>query len=1034
MTTRTGADKMVFTPSHEQATIIEAPLSTARVAAGAGTGKTTTISQRVKYLVEHVGVEPERILGITFTNKAAQELADRIRTALDGLVEPNREVAVHTYHGFASTILREFGAVVGVERDTDLITPAFSRQLLVDITHRLAYRHFDPTVRGSIEKLRRLSSQLSDNLVHPAEVTPPADMASTSDSPWHERLELLATLVAYDDEKSRLGVADFGDLIRKAHLLVSENTAVRDRLASRFDAVLLDEYQDTDPGQRELLRSLFAGTTPVMAVGDADQTIYEWRGASKENFERFADHFATSQMPLSEFPLTLNRRSGSAVLDVANAIRSIIDDEPRAPLQSLVGTDPGTIVTAVLPTAVAEADWIAETIAELTSDRDWQYRDVAVLFRKNKDMLLVHDALARHGIPFEVANLGGLLTVPEVADLHSWLRVIDRPEDSVAAARLLLGARFRLGLADLGDLNRWIRDRHPHTRDVGEHDQVLDYTFLEAIDHLDDIANLRPAAREALVQFRDEYRHVLAVSQGSALIEVSREILDTADAWADIDAMPMAPRRSARLNIHRFLDLAEEWSPLEGRPSLSAFLSHLADLELEGSEELDTARLSEADAVTLITVHRAKGLEWSAVFLPAVYEGNFPARSQAYDDPFRKPHFLPTDLRLDSAFAEQRDAEAYQAFIKDRHLSQEWRIGYVAATRAKQYLAASFAWWNGVQSTNAKPSKASELFEVVDSFGERVIDTLEPPERPERMAYRSESQAPPDPHFEPDATAMMRESLADPAVTERFAAEHDLTAAYDRSVAEFQQMLFELPEPTVPADEPIPSTSATGLVTYAQCPQRFYWSSIDPLPRRFSSAARRGTEIHRRIELRNLGIVPLTDPDDVADPLDRDPDVVASKDPYAVFTESRFSDRRPHLTEAPFDLKLDTGMRIRGRIDAVYRDDTRWEIVDFKSGRARKDPALSVQLETYAVALQRVGRLDDRPVRALFAYLGGGRLEEVITEVTEDWMQSANDRLEHLSRGIIDGNFAATPSSACSNCDFLRFCEPGRAFVQVNVT
>ncbi|MDH3250454.1 MAG: ATP-dependent helicase [Acidimicrobiia bacterium] len=1014
-----------FTPSPEQRAIIDAPLMSVRVAAGAGTGKTTTISQRVRHLVADHGLEPERILGITFTNKATQELADRIRTALSDLVETNREVSVHTYHGFASLLLREFGAVVDVERDTDLITPAFSRQLLVDITHRLAYRHFDPTVRGSIEKLRRLSAQLSDNLVHPASITPPVGFQDDPDSPWHQRLEMLATLVAYDDEKRRLGVADFGDLIRRAHQMVTEHPEIGARVASRYQAVLLDEYQDTDPGQRELLRALFATTTPVMAVGDADQTIYEWRGASKENFERFHEHFAFGGVV--DHPLSLNRRSGEAILDVANAIRREIDDRPREPLTAVDGTPRDEVVTAVLPTAVAEADWIAEQIAALTED-GIDHRDIAVLFRKNKDMLLVHDALARHGIPFEVANLGGLLGVPEVADLHAWLRLIDRPEDSVAAARLLLGARFRLGLADLAALNRWILDRRPSIREVGEHDQVLDYTFLEAIDDVETIEALRPEAKEALEQFRSEYRHLLSISQGSALIEVCREILDHTDAWADIEAMPDAPRQSARLNIHRFLDLAEDWSPLEGRPSLTAFLAHLDDLELEGSEELDTARLSESDAVTLITVHRAKGLEFPAVFLPALYHNNFPSRSHGYDNPFKFAHSLPTDLRLDEAFSEHDDPADYEPFIKERHRSQEWRIAYVAATRAKRFLAASHAWWNGVQTTNAKPSQPSELFALIDRFAERVVSTPEPPERPERMVYRSESRPAPDPDFPDGVGSAMRAGIGDPVFIDALAADNGVTGAYDRAVEAFQGMLFDLPTPLTPAAEEAPSTSATGLVTYARCPKQYYWSHVDLLPRRFNHAARRGTEVHRQIELHNLGVVPLTEPEDVADP--HDTAEPSGPDPFEVFRRSGYADRTPHLIEAPFDLELDNGMRIRGRIDAVYRDRDRWEIVDFKSGRPKTDPAMDVQLETYAIALDRVGILDDRPTDAVFVYLGGGSLAERRTAVDGTWMASAEQRLHALAERIVAEDFAPAPSSACSRCDFLRHCEAGRRFLE----
>ncbi len=766
-----------------------------------------------------------------------------------------------------------------------------------------------------------------------------------------------------------------------------------------------------------------------MAVGDADQTIYEWRGASKENFERFHDHFPSDGPDRFDFPLSLNRRSGAAILDVANAIRTRIDDADRPPLRPIDGTPDGSVVTALLPTAVDEADWIAEQIGELHTDgASWS--DVAVLFRKNKDMLLVHDALARHGVPFEVANLGGLLTVPEVVDLHAWLRVIAQPEDSVAAARLLMGSRFRLGLADLARLNRWIRAQHPGTGRAGEHDQVVDYTLLEAIDGVEHITDLSPGAAASLEQFRSEYRHLVQIAQGSALVEVCREILDHTDAWTDVESMPGSPRLSARLNLHRFLDLAEDWSPLEGRPSLNAFLAHLADLELEGSEELDTARLSQADAVTLITVHRAKGLEWPIVFLPAVYERNFPSGSSGFDDPFRFAYSLPVHHRLDDDFSEHDDPASYDTFIRSRHLEQEWRIAYVAATRAKQFLAVSSAWWNGILTVKKRPSEPSELFDLVDSFGDRVVDTDRPPDRPEQMFYRSQSGPAPDPAFDGGAMQLLREAMDDPDLLDRLADDRG-RPAYDRFVSEFQQMLFELPEPAVdPQPEPT-ATSATGLVTYAQCPQRFFWTTVDPLPRRFGAAARRGTAIHRQIELHNLGAIPLTEPEDVADPADDTqarPPGSGGLDPFDVFMESRFASMTPRFTEAPFEISLDQGVKVRGRIDAVYVENDRWEIVDFKSGRARSDPGLKVQLETYAVAMDRIHDIGTDPLTVTFAYLGGGRLEERSEVADRDWRSDAATHLDALAAGIESELFDPSPGEQCQRCDFLRFCPAGRAF------
>ena len=1019
---------MTFIPSGEQSAIINSPLDSARVAAGAGTGKTTTIAQRVVRLVAQHGIEPEQILGITFTNKAAEELADRMRTALDGLVQPGREVSVHTYHGFASAVLWEFGALVNVERDTDIITPAFSRQMLAEITRQLRYVHWDPTIRGAVEKLRRLASQLSDNLLTPTSVPTTDDPDS---GPWPVRLELLATLHAYDLEKERLGLADFGDLIRKAHDLVTTNDDIRRVIAERYSAVLLDEYQDTDPGQRELLRVVFGTSVPVMAVGDADQTIYEWRGASKENFEQFSNHFRLNGAQPLEFPLSLNRRSGPAILDVANRIRARIDDTDRSDLTAVSDASPGRVVSAILPTAVAEADWIAEQIRELAED-GVDYRAMAVLFRKNKDMLNVHDALARHGIPFEVANLGGLLTVPEVAEIHAWLRVIERPEDSVAAARLLLGGRFRLGFADLARLNDWIRAKRPQTRDSGEHDVVLDYTFLEAIEHLDEVPGLRSGAIDPLRQFRDEYRHLVTVAQGSALIELCREILDRTNAWSDIGAMPDASRQSARLNVHRFLDLAEDWSPLEGRPSLMAFLSHLDDLELEGSEELDTARLSDADSVTLITVHRAKGLEWDAVFLPVLVARNFPSGSSRFDDPFRFPDSLPAGLRIDSAFSEITDPDEYDSFIRSRHWAQEWRIAYVAATRAKSFLAASMGWWNGVEQPLAKVSAPSELFELIDSSADRVVDTAAPAQRPDWMHYRTSTSAPPDPHFEPDAGSVFRSALTDPTTIADMAHTRGVANAYDRAVSEFQQMLFDLPEPMEAIGPGRVTTSATGLVTYRQCPKKYYWTAVDPLPRRGSPAAQRGTAVHRQIELHNIGMVPLTDSLDTADPLDSgsEHDGPTGPSPFDVFRSSRFASAPPAMTEAPFEFDLDIGITVRGRIDAVYEHQDHWEVVDFKSGRPRSDPTLNTQLQTYALALDRTIDLEGKPIAATFAYLGGGELVEVTSEADSGWIEQALADLNQLGGGILAEVYTPAPALACGSCDFLRFCAEGRAHVE----
>ena len=1025
---------MTINPTREQQEVIMAPLLPMRVAAGAGTGKTTTIALRVVSLVADRGLEPERILGITFTNKAAAELSDRIRVLLTPHVEAGREVEVHTYHGFAAQLLREFGALVGVERLSKVITPTFSRQLLRGVLEKVPLPNINISDRGNIEYLRRLGSQLGDHLLFPGEVAVPP---GTEDEAWLLRSDLLKGLKHYQVEKRRLGVNDYADLIVLAHRLVTAHPDVAAELRQRYQAVMLDEYQDTNPAQRELLRGLFGAGFPVMAVGDVDQTIYEWRGASPHNFEHFPTHFSRADgSAAATAHLTANRRSVPNIVAVANAIRARTSSG-QPPLSALPGQTGGEIVAAWHDDAVMEAEWIARNLARLSPSFRWN--EMAVLFRKNKDMILVHDALRAAGIPVEVANLGGLLGVPEVTDLHAWLRILQTPEDTPALYRIIMGSRFRLGMGDLAHLVRWVTENERGDPDRIEHDQAPGRTLLEAIDHLDEVPGLRPAARDGLNRFASQYRRLLAAAQGVTLVELCRRILDLTGAWADLAAMSDTEQLTARLNLYRFLDLAEDWSPLEGRPSLAAFIEYLALMSEDQTEELDTARLSGENAVTLLTVHRAKGLEWEVVFVPACYDKNFPTQSQGFDNPYGQRtsgKYLPYEFRIDRQWLpalfpgiEKKDADN---LLREVHLRQEWRIAYVAATRAKQQLFISGAWWYGHPEPKARPSRPSELWNLV-AAQDCVRVESEPgvePIAPTLLRFEPDPPAP-DPVFPSGWDAALRRELAEPGWAMLEAETRGLGEGFSVQTAGMEQMLLDLPDlRPVPDHTPI-STSVTGLVAYAQCPRKFYWSEVDRLPRRPNPAAQTGTRVHRQIELHQRGQVPLDDlGPDLYDVIDPDGSGTAGDGAFDTFVGSRFARMRARLVEAPFQMVL-SGVRLRGRIDAVFEPEPgHWEIVDFKSGRARNDPAGHVQLEAYAVAAANgaFGRAPDH-LTATFAFLGGGNLEEQTETVDALWMSSARTRLSQLSQAITDRSYEPEPGRWCGGCDFLRFCPAGKSYV-----
>jgi DNA helicase-2/ATP-dependent DNA helicase PcrA len=971
---------------------------------------------------------PESILGITFTNKAADELADRLRTGLPEMAHDGREVDVTTYHGFAWKLLQEFGALVGVERDAKVIGGGYTRQLLEESLRGARYVALDmSSPPHRVAEAAMLARQLGENLLGVDDLL--ASVPPSADPVWEKRIELAGIIARFQAAKRSLGVVDYADLVEAAHRLVTGFEEIRARVRSRYSLVLLDEYQDTDPGQRELMRELFGDGFPVTAVGDSDQTIYEWRGASLENFKAFPEHFRRSDgRPAETLPLSLNRRSGRIILELANRVRGQAD--PMAGFNVLHPVETagdGDLVLSYHATSVDEAASIAEEIRRIHDEEGVAWREIALLFRKNRHMGLVREALEGHSIPHEVASLGGLLDVPRVADLHAWLRVLGRPDDSAALARILLGGRYRLGLGDLVPLAGWVGAMgRGSTAEEG-----LGWPLLEAVDRLDDVEGLAGEARERLEEFRDTFRKLLTDAQSVALVELCRRILDVTDTWAEVEALDPAGALTGRLNLYRFLDLAEEWSPLEGRPSLDAFLGYLGLLtEERATDELDTARIGQEDAVSLITVHRAKGLEWDTVFIPAVSREAFPAKSLGFDNPVERAQYLPFGLRLDAEALPRLDRsnKENQEELRVRHVAQEWRTAYVAVTRAKARLYVSGAWWY----TPGQPREPSELHATTRrTKGVTLsVDVDDQGGPPDLLRFPTPEGAP-DPVFPGGWQAALRAIADDPEWTARHVAQG--RQAYDAHMEQIELLLDGLPEPpTIERGPALLSVSVTGLVTLASCPQRFLWSEVERLPRRPDASRTRGVEVHRRIELHNRGQLPLDElDDDLYDLSPAEGDAGSGGDPYGAFLGSRFADARPRFTEVPIDLRLPSG-RVRGRIDAVYEPEPGvWEIVDFKSGRHRDDPARDVQLEAYAVAAAEGAVSSEPPVdlTVSFVYLGSGEAVEVSRRVDDAWMEDARARLEGLMTAAGGEAFAPRPGPACGGCDFLHLCPAGRAHV-----
>ncbi|MFG1940150.1 ATP-dependent helicase [Micromonospora tulbaghiae] len=538
-------------PTREQAAIIAAPVEPLLVVAGAGSGKTETMAARVMWLVANSYVRPEHILGLTFTRKAAGELAHRVRTRLDQLIrrlgrqgrDPHDdplagEPTVSTYHSYAGRIVTEHGLRAGYEPTTRLLTEA-SRWQLVD----LLVRNYD----GDMSEVDRMPSTITDavlalageldeHLVDPDELAAWtgrffADVQSRPGRVYADvrkalqlqrtRLKLLPLVRAYARRKDDFEAMDFADQLARAARVARDHPGVGVIERDRFRVVLLDEYQDTSHAQVVLLNALFGGGHPVTAVGDPCQSIYGWRGASAGTLDRFPAEFArTDGSPADVLSLTTSWRNRPEILGVANTLsvplraagarvpelHAALSVRDPIPHRTPGGQAGGTVHCALLETYADEADWIADSVLaawrgaagmpaalpeHIPADRR---PTTAVLVRLRSQIPAIEAAMRARGLPVDVVGLGGLLDTPEVRDVVCTLRVLADPTDGAALLRLLTGARWRIGPRDLVALHRRARAIARSRRELtGDEGPEITVDALDEATLVEALADLGPA-------------------------------------------------------------------------------------------------------------------------------------------------------------------------------------------------------------------------------------------------------------------------------------------------------------------------------------------------------------------------------------------------------------------------------------------------------------------------------------------------------------------------------------------------------------
>ena len=799
-------------PTAEQAAVISAPLRPMAVIAGAGSGKSETMAARLVWLVANQLVQPERVLGLTFTRKAAAELAERVRMRLDGLrraglslpasqpgAAPDPDAlggvpVISTYHAYAGRLVVDHALREGLEPTLRLITPAVCWQLAARVVAAYegpmdALEWTPATVTAAV---LTLAGEMSEHLRVAADVTDAGHVLEatvaglTGKVPkavrdvlktQRARAQLLPLVAGYVAAKVAREVIDYGDQMAIAARIATRHPAVGAAERGRYQVVLLDEYQDTSHAQLVLLRALFGTGHPVTAVGDPCQSIYGWRGASAGNLRRFSADFPVAPgQPAAVQLLSTSFRNTGRVLAAAGVVQAELRAD-AADVPVLVAppsrAERGLVRCALLESAAAEAAWVADQVVGLlrlppglapdggpwpdASSARVRPRDIAVLCRKRTQFAALRAALEARGVPVEVVGLGGLLTVPEVADIVATLQVMHDPAASGALARLLTSPRWRIGPADLVALGRRARQlaravpTHPTPPDVvqagadragagqagptqagatppgaGEPstrvpgaagsgnregavvtEALSDLTrdqgsLVEGLDDLGPPAAYSFAGYGRMAALAAELR-ALRAHTGRPLAELVTEVERTLGLDIEVASRPGADPAAARADLDAFADAAAAFAGDAEEPTLGAFLAYLVAAE---SEEfgLEAGQVGDTDTVKLATVHAAKGLQWPAVFVPGLADGPhrhlFPARPRVSTKWTDNARLLPFSLRGDAADLPALPGltgaglTEFSAACAARDLAEERRLAYVAATRAAFMLGCCGHWWS----------------------------------------------------------------------------------------------------------------------------------------------------------------------------------------------------------------------------------------------------------------------------------------------------------------------------------------------------
>ncbi len=963
--TARGAGRILEGLNEAQAAAVTHEGGPLLIIAGAGTGKTTVITRRIAHLIATRRARPSEILALTFTDKAAVEMEERVDTLVP---YGYADVEISTFHAFGDRLIKENALELGLTPDFRVLTRAeqviFLREHLFDFPLRHYRPLGDPT--RHLQAILGQISRLKDEDVSPEEYLAHAGILLSTATDDESRLEaeqqteLARTYAQYQLLMARHGQVDFGDQIVEALRLFRTRPHVLKRFQSRVRYILVDEFQDTNYAQFELVKLLAGQHRNITVVGDDDQAIFRWRGASMSNILEFDRTYPNARKVV----LQENRRSPQAILDAAYRLIQHNNPDRLEVAQQidkrLISRGPDGGVRPGKPpehlafdTVSSESDQIAAMIAEEHA-KGRPYRDFAILVRANHDADPFLRALNMRGIPWTFSGNAGLYGRPEVRLLIAFLRSVAHPDDSISLHYLASSQVYQVPIVDLTKCATYADRRHRWLFDV--------------LRDVPGELGLTDEGRAGVARLVADLERYMELARESPTGQLLYHFLEDSGLLTRYTRAPAELEQEVQ-NVSKFFKRVQETSRVLKYDHVREFVNHLDALIDAGDDPAVAEAEAETPAVHVLTVHKAKGLEWPVVFLVNCVQNKFPSSRRA--EPIEMPPGLVRETLPSGDF----------------HLQEERRLFYVGMTRAKEAL-----YLTGAEDMGGRARwKVSQL----------VLEALDLPRdasRPFRARAVEELQrhAPP-----PGPAAAM---VAPMAPDELLAVSHKQIDDYETCPLKYQYVhVLRIP---LRQHHALVYGSALHEAVEFYLRRRAVgnFTSLEDLLRAFDEAWRNEGFLTREHEeqRKRAGIAALT----------------------RFYGEEETSGQKPAAVEQEFGFDLGP-TRVRGRFDRVDETPDGTVIIDYKSSdvteqkKADQRARDSLQLKIYALAWkQMTGRL---PARVDLSFLESGLVGR--HRPTEADLATARQSVETAAAGIRQRRFDPTPSfQVCRSCAYNQIC------------